>query len=329
MSSPVTVATVNVNGIRAAAKHRNERNHGILPWLEETPADVVLLQEVRATPEQTRQALAPALDPDDGAGWTLVQAEAAAKGRAGVAVLSRHGIDDVRVGFGEEEFDDAGRYIEAVTAGVRVASLYLPSGAAGTEKQDEKYRFLEAFGPYLRDRSRECAAAGEGMVVGGDWNICHRREDLRNWRPNRTKAGFLPDERAFMDWLVGPGPDGTTQIGDETDAGRTGNPAGAPGAFAGAVGDTPGDRAAARLADGPATDAGWVDVVRALHPDEEGPFSWWTWRGKAFDTGAGWRIDYQMATPDLAARAQRAWVDRAEAYDLRWSDHSPVLVEYR
>ncbi|RRQ05997.1 exodeoxyribonuclease III, partial [Corynebacterium bovis] len=84
-----------------------------------------------------------------------------------------------------------------------------------------------------------------------------------------------------------------------------------------------------RLADGPATDAGWVDVVRALHPDEEGPFSWWTWRGKAFDTGAGWRIDYQMATPDLAARAQRAWVDRAEAYDLRWSDHSPVLVEYR
>ena len=49
----VTVATVNVNGIRAAAKVRNEDNHGILPWLESTPADVVLLQEVRATPDQT------------------------------------------------------------------------------------------------------------------------------------------------------------------------------------------------------------------------------------------------------------------------------------
>jgi hypothetical protein len=82
----LTVATVNVNGIRAAAKVRNENNHGILPWLESTPAEIVLLQEVRANPEQTAKALAPALE----SGWQLVQAEAAAKGRAGVAILSRH-----------------------------------------------------------------------------------------------------------------------------------------------------------------------------------------------------------------------------------------------
>ena len=70
----LTVATVNVNGIRAAAKQRNELNHGILPWLDATPADIVLLQEVRATPEQTEATLAPAL----ASGWHLAQAEAAA-----------------------------------------------------------------------------------------------------------------------------------------------------------------------------------------------------------------------------------------------------------
>lgn len=328
----LTVATVNVNGIRAAAKQRNENNHGILPWLEKTPAQVVLLQEVRATPEQTETALAPAL----ASGWNLAQAEAAAKGRAGVAVLSREPITDVQVGFGgpdnrgavagADEFGDAGRWIEATTAGIRVASVYLPSGAENTVKQDEKYRFLDVLGPYLAAR----AADGEQMVVGGDWNICHRRADLKNWRPNRKKSGFLPDERAFMDSLFGVFPDATTQVGDATDAGRTGNPAGGVGDFAGAVDYAPGAVALERLAAGAPDDPQWFDVLRRLHADEEeGPYSWWTWRGKAFDTGAGWRIDYQVATAPLFERAVRSWVDKAPDYDLRWSDHSPVLVEYR
>jgi exodeoxyribonuclease-3 len=325
-TSGVTVATVNVNGIRAAAKVRNENNHGILPWLDQTPADVVLLQEVRATPAQTEAALAPALAD----GWNLVQAEAAAKGRAGVAVLSRHDITDVTVGFGETpgaaEFADAGRWIEATTAGLRVASVYLPSGSEHTEKLDEKYRFLDVLGPYLDRRAQD----GVPMVVGGDWNICHRRADLKNWRPNRKVSGFLPDERAFMDSVFGTYPDAATQIGDATDAGRNGNPAGAPGEFYGTVDYTPGEVARARVDAGPAADPQWFDVLRRLNADvEEGPYSWWTWRGKAFDTGAGWRIDYQAATGDLYERAVRAWVDRADAYDLRWSDHSPVLVEYR
>lgn len=321
----LTVATVNVNGIRAAAKQRNDLNHGILPWLETTPAEVVLLQEVRATPEQTEATLAPAL----GAGWHLAQAEAAAKGRAGVAVLSRHPVTGVKIGLGDipgaAEFADAGRWIEVQTADITAASVYLPSGSEGTPKQDEKYRFLDVLGPYLAQR----ADSGEDIVVGGDWNICHRREDLRNWRPNRKKSGFLPDERAFMDSLLGTYPDAATQVGDATDAGRAGNPAGGVGDFAGAVEYAPGAVARERLVDGAPADPRWFDVLRRLHPDAEGPYSWWTWRGKAFDTGAGWRIDYQITTKSLFDRAERAWVDKAENYDLRWSDHSPVLVEYR
>ena len=75
-------------------------------------------------------------------------------------------------------------------------------------------------------------------------------------------------------------------------------------------------------------DLGWVDVVRAAYPDEAGPYSWWSFRGKAFDNDAGWRIDYQIATPALAKLATSAWVDRAPSYSERWSDHAPVVVDY-
>ena len=74
---------------------------------------------------------------------------------------------------------------------------------------------------------------------------------------------------------------------------------------------------------------GWMDVVRHLHPDVPGPYSWWSWRGRAYDNDAGWRIDYQLANGRLAKRAMAARVERADGYALRWSDHAPVTVEYR
>ena len=71
-----------------------------------------------------------------------------------------------------------------------------------------------------------------------------------------------------------------------------------------------------------------VDVVRAAHPEENGPYSWWSWRGKAFVNDAGWRIDYQLATPDLASSAIAAGTDRDPSYEERISDHAPVVVDY-
>ncbi|MCO1654855.1 exodeoxyribonuclease III [Pseudonocardia humida] len=73
---------------------------------------------------------------------------------------------------------------------------------------------------------------------------------------------------------------------------------------------------------------GWVDVVRARHPDVDGPYSWWSYRGRAFDNDAGWRIDLHLATPALAARAVSAVVERAATHGERWSDHAPVTVSY-
>ena len=164
----LTIATVNVNGIRAACKKRNDDNLGMNEWLRHTPADVVLFQEVRATPQQAEKALAPALDN----GWCMVVADAVEdgmKGRAGVGILSRTPIDDVAVGFNSDvtRFADSGRWIEATTGGIRVASLYLPSGDEGTKKLDDKYAFLDEFGDVLAAR----AEAYPDMVIGGDWNI--------------------------------------------------------------------------------------------------------------------------------------------------------------
>ena len=278
----LTVSTVNVNGIRAAVKQRSETNLGFLPWLESSGADVVALQEVRADEEQTRKALAPALD----AGWHLIGSASSMKGRAGVALLSRQEPSDVCVGYGDPEFAESGRYIEAVYPGavdgetVTVASLYLPSGSANTPKQDEKDRFLKTFRGYLAERAAELKSRdGHEMIICGDWNIAHREEDLKNHKGNHKSSGFLPHEPEWM-----------------TDV----------------------------FADG----SGWTDIVRHRRPDEVGPYSWWSQRGKAFDNDAGWRIDYQVVSDGLVDRAVKDWVDRAEAYDMRWSDHAPVTVVY-
>ena len=300
----LTIATVNVNGIRAGVKVRNEENPGFLGWLGETTADVVLMQEVRATEAEAEAALAPALEQ----GWHLEVAPAAAKGRAGVGILSRTPLSQVEVGI--PGFEDSGRFIKAMLdSGTVVASLYLPSGSAGTEKQDEKYRFLDAFEPLLE----QWAGEHPEMVIGGDWNICHRREDLKNWRTNHKKSGFLPHERAFMDAVFGAFPDEEAQDLELKTL---------PG-WAGAVdyvSDAPGRKAC--------ENPNWFDVARRLNPDDAG-YTWWTFRGQAFNNNAGWRIDVQAATANMLERAQRAWVDRVATVEERWSDHSPVVVEYR
>ena len=72
----------------------------------------------------------------------------------------------------------------------------------------------------------------------------------------------------------------------------------------------------------------FVDVVRDLAGDIDGPYTWWSQRGRAFDNNVGWRIDYQFATPELAETARGFVIDRAPSYDARWSDHAPLTIRY-
>jgi exodeoxyribonuclease-3 len=258
------VTTVNVNGLRAAAKK------GFVEWLAGTAADVVCLQEVRAEPGQLPEEVR------EPAGWHAVHAPAATKGRAGVSVYSRRAPERVRVGFGSSAFDGSGRYLEVDLPGVTVASLYLPSGEVGTQRQDEKERFMSEFLPYLKELRERAAVDGREVLVCGDWNIAHREADLKNWKANTKKAGFLPEERQ---WL--------TRVFEEAE---------------------------------------YADVVRRLHPEGDGPYTWWSYRGKAFDNDSGWRIDLVCASLGIADRAVKAYVERPASYAERWSDHAPVTV---
>ncbi|MFC4004479.1 exodeoxyribonuclease III [Prauserella oleivorans] len=262
----LTVSTVNVNGLRAAAKK------GFTEWLAATSADIVACQEVRADADSLPAHLA---EPE---GWHAAHAACSLKGRNGVCLYSRIEPEAVRVGFGEAEFEDSGRYVEMQLPGLVVASLYLPSGDVGTPRQEEKERFMAAFLPYLIELRDKAGAAGREVLVVGDWNIAHAEIDLKNWKGNRKNSGFLPEERAWLDRVFG--------------------------------------------------EAGYVDVQRRLDPEGPGPYTWWSYRGKAFDNDSGWRIDYQVATPGLADRATEARVERAPSYDQRWSDHAPLTVTY-
>jgi exodeoxyribonuclease-3 len=181
------VITVNVCGIRSAAEK------GLFRWLRRQRADFICLQETKSQEHQLagHDVRLP--------GYHGFFCDAERKGYAGVALYSRHKPDRVVRGFGVDEFDSEGRYLEAQVGALSVVSLYLPSGSAGPERQASKFRFLEAFTPHLarlRRRRRH-------YILGGDWNIAHRPIDLKNWRSNQKNSGFLPEERAWMDELFG------------------------------------------------------------------------------------------------------------------------------
>jgi exodeoxyribonuclease-3 len=148
--------------------------------------------------------------------------------------------------------------------------LYLPSGSSGEHRQAAKYRFLDAFYPFLKKLRR----GRREVILCGDWNIAHKEIDLRNWRSNQKNSGFLPEERA---WL--------SRVFDEL---------------------------------------GWVDVFRRIN-DKPDQYTWWSNRGQAWAKNVGWRIDYQVATPGIAATAFRDRIYK----DARFSDHAPLIIDYR
>lgn len=310
---PLVVATANVNGIRAAARR------GMGAWLAGRGVDVLCLQEVRADDDTLRRVIAemagedaPATGAAQGdvvAGWHVAHVEptdAGTKGRAGVAVASRLPLAAVREDLGDADaggrFAGAGRWLEADVAlpdgrTLTAVSAYVHSGEVGTPQQDDKMAFLAA----ATERMAALGADGALAVVTGDLNVGRSELDIKNWKGNRKKAGFLPEERAALDrWFRAP---------DDTRAGGAGD-----------------DADGAADAGGPGL--GWTDVARALAGEVDGPYSWWSWRGQAFDNDTGWRIDYQVATPALGAAARRCEVDRAPSYAERWSDHAPVVATY-
>ncbi|HAQ59315.1 MAG TPA: exodeoxyribonuclease III [Microbacterium sp.] len=275
---PIRIASVNVNGIRAAQRK------GMTGWLDRAGVDILALQEVRAERSHIETALP---------GWVVLHDESHTAGRSGVALASREAALASRSTLGDESVDSQGRWLEADfdIDGERltVVSAYVHSGEDGTSRQDAKYGFLDA----MEQRMPELSVAGSLALIVGDLNVGHRPFDIKNWRGNVKKAGFLPRERAYFDRFLGTAGEPVTAVDDSEGIGL-----------------------------------GWVDVGRRFHGEVDGQYTWWSNRGQAFDNDTGWRIDYHLASPALAGRVLHYRVDRAATYAERWSDHAPVLAHY-
>ncbi|WP_211442402.1 exodeoxyribonuclease III [Collimonas humicola] len=251
------IISANLNGIRSAARK------GFFEWLTKQSADFICVQELKAqAADMTPEFLAPE-------GYVGHFHYAEKKGYSGVGLYSKRKPNAVRIGFGNEEFDAEGRYVECDFGDLTVISLYCPSGSSSEERQIAKFRFMEAFLPHLQ----ELKASGREVVICGDWNIAHQERDLKNWKGNKKNSGFLPEERA---WL--------THLFDEV---------------------------------------GLVDVFRKVDQRDE-QYTWWSNRGQAWAKNVGWRIDYHISTPGIAANAHAVAIYK----DERFSDHAPLTIDY-
>jgi len=256
------LTSLNLNGIRSAT------TKGLEKWLAAHRPDCICVQEVKAQAPDVSGRF------EELAGLKGHFHYAQKKGYSGTAVYTRHEPSEVVIGFGSREFDDEGRFTElrfdTPQRKFSVLSVYFPSGSSGPERQEAKYRFLDAFYPHL-----QALKGSREFILCGDVNIAHQQKDLKNWRSNQKNSGFLPEERAWM-----------TKLLDE---------------------------------------AGLVDVYRRLQPDTTDTcYTWWSNRGQAYANNVGWRLDYHLATPALAALARSESIYKGE----KFSDHAPITIDY-
>ena len=240
------IISAYLNGIRAATRK------GFCDWLPKVDADIVCLQELKAQEDQIEG------EPYHPKGYHTYFHCAEKKGYSGVGIHCKQEPDNIEFGLrkGFEDIDCEGRYIQADFVNLSVASLYMPSGSSKEERQEFKIDMMARFETKLND----LAQSGRQVVVCGDWNIVHKVRDIKNWRANQTRSGFLPEERQWMDWLFG-------ETEPELAGGRGGN-------------------------------AGFHDAFRLIN-DEDEQYTWWSNRGQAWANNTGWRIDYQVISDAL------------------------------
>ena len=256
--------TANLNGIRSAS------TKGFFDWLGEQHADALGVQEVKAQADVVDGTF-------DSCGKLNGHFHyAQKKGYSGVGLYLREQPSDIITGFGVEEFDFEGRWVEArfdkPGRKLSLISCYFPSGSSGEERQQAKFRFLDAMFPHLMALKAE-----REFILVADVNIAHKEIDLKNWKGNLKNSGFLPEERAWMTKLIGAGKG----------------------------------------------EGGLVDVFRTLN-DKAEQYTWWSNRGQAYAKNVGWRLDYHLATPGVAALAKTEKIYTQQ----KFSDHAPLTIDY-
>ncbi|WP_116124766.1 exodeoxyribonuclease III [Lewinella sp. IMCC34183] len=180
----MTIATYNVNGIRAALRK------GLAEWAAEVDVAVLCLQETKAHPHQVElDELAAAGYPH--AAWHSATSK---KGYSGVLTLSKEAPTQVIEGCQLDVYDCEGRVLRTDHGDLTILNCYFPNGGQGEHRQAYKYRFLDDFLDFVK----ELRKTRPNLLVVGDYNIAHHEIDLHAPKRNEKTTGFLPEERAWM-----------------------------------------------------------------------------------------------------------------------------------
>lgn len=176
------IITWNVNGIRAAL------GKNLKSWVFEQSPDVFCLQEIKATPQQLTD------EQRDFPGYCVIWNPAQRPGYSGVATFSKQEPVEVRLGLDEERFDVEGRVICTRHDDFLLYNIYFPNGQRGYDRVEYKLDFYAR----LLEICDALHAAGENIILTGDFNTAHQPIDLARPDENETTSGFLPEERAWV-----------------------------------------------------------------------------------------------------------------------------------
>jgi exodeoxyribonuclease III len=178
-----------VNGIRAVMKK------GFLEFAEREDPDILCLQETKIHEKQLTQEMMNLH------GYYSTWAFAERAGYSGVVVYSKVKPKSVQVELGGGVHDDEGRLVLAEFEDFTLVNVYIPNGGRGDHRIEYKLNYYDEMLDLLEKRR----AAGENLVICGDFNTAHTEIDLARPRANVNVTGFLPVERAWLDKFVGAG----------------------------------------------------------------------------------------------------------------------------
>lgn len=180
----------NVNGIRAVSQ-----KEGFWEWFEKSDADLIALQETKASPEQLSDIL---LNPENYLSYWA--SSTGRKGYSGVVTYARDTPLDVSIELPEPAWQGEGRLVRLETPAFHFLNIYFPNGQKDDLRLSYKMGYYDALLSYIRELRKS-----KPVVICGDFNTAHHPIDLARPKENETISGFLPIERAWMDKLESEG----------------------------------------------------------------------------------------------------------------------------
>ena len=186
----------NVNGIRAVEKR------GFADWLTNESPDILCLNETKADPGQLSPELLniPVSTSAKAKNYNVFWASAQKKGYSGVSIYSKKKPLDVHF-FGKPEFDNEGRVLVAEYAKFTLITAYFPNSQDDGKRLDYKLAFCDSMLSFCNSLVEK----GRHFLLCGDYNIAHTAIDLARPKANEKSAGYLPEERAWMDKFIAAG----------------------------------------------------------------------------------------------------------------------------